>query len=357
MTKRAFGRISRSLLGLFLAGTILGMVMMVLAAWWRPYRRYDGIEKFVVIPRGASSLEIARQLEREGVIRHWAWFLGYVRLVRHSRPLLAGEYRFDRALSIPEVADKLIRGLVYYHEVTIPEGYSSFEIAALLEQKGLANAAAFQTAASQKQLIADLVPDTPSLEGFLFPDTYRFSRSSTVEDIVQTFVNRFREVYHQGIEEEMKQTSLNLKQIVTLASLIEKETGIDEERELISSVFHNRLAKRIPLQCDPTVIYSARLRGIFRDQIYRADLEARSPYNTYLNPGLPPGPIANPGLQSILAAMKPAVTKYLYFVSNNQGQHVFSATLDEHNRAVTSYRHELNKASRRQRGRTQGTRS
>jgi UPF0755 protein len=357
MTRRAFGRISRSLLGLVFAGTVLGMVLIVLAFWWSPYRRYDGLEKFVVIPRGASSLGIARQLEREGVIRHWAWFLGYVKLVRHSRPLLAGEYRFDRSLSISQVADKLIRGLVYYHEITVPEGYSSFEIAALLEQKGLASSAAFQTAASQKQLIADLVPDAPGLEGFLFPDTYRFSRSSTVEDIVQTLVNRFREVYHQGIEEEMKQTSLNLKQVVTLASLIEKETGIDEERGLIASVFHNRLAKRIPLQCDPTVIYSARLRGIFRDQIYQTDLDARSPYNTYLNPGLPPGPIANPSLRSILAAVKPTVTNYLYFVSNNQGRHVFSATLDEHNRAVASYRHELNKAAKGEQGRAKGNRS
>jgi UPF0755 protein len=324
---------------------IAGIALTTIVMWFKPYKDYSDNEKFVLIPRGATTSEIAGQLEREGIIRHRVWFLGYMRVVQKSRPLQAGEYRFDEPISVAQVSHKLIYGLVFYHQITVPEGYSQFEILELLQQEGFANPATFRFAMAQTQLVSDLAPSLKDLEGFLFPDTYRFTRGANASEIVRTMVDRFRQVYYQELESAIKQSSLNLRQVITLASLIEKETAIDEERELVSAVFHNRLAKRIPLQCDPTVIYAARLKGNFRGEIYQSDLESKSPYNTYQNVGLPPGPIANPGVPSIKAALNPAKVNYLYFVSNNQGGHVFSATLDEHNRAVAVYRNGMRPGS------------
>jgi UPF0755 protein len=178
------------------------------------------------------------------------------------------------------------------------------------------------------------------LEGFLFPDTYRLARGTTADEIVGMMVDRFREVYTQSLEAETKQSRLSFSELLTMASLIEKETGVDAERELISAVFHNRLKRR--MQCDPTVIYAARLRGKYRGTIFQSDLNFDSPYNTYRRLGLPPGPIANPGKRSIEAAIKPAKVDYLYFVANHQGGHTFSSTLEDHQRAVAAYRKGLN---------------
>ncbi len=333
------------LLSLGIAGT-LGYL------WRIPYKNFSEAEKFLLIPRGTSSLEISHQLEEEGIVRHWALFLGYVKVCRISRPLQAGEYRFEKALSIRQVADRLIRGLVYYREVTIPEGYSVFEIADLLVQKKLASPESFREAASDVRLIADLVPEARNLEGFLFPDTYRFARGVSAGEMVQQMVNRFRQMYSSFLRSEVEQSSMSLNQVITLASLIEKETGVEDERPLVSSVFHNRLKLHIPLQCDPTVIYAAKLHGTFHQEILPNDLDIPSPYNTYLHPGLPPGPIANPGLWSVEAALKPASSNYLYFVSNNQGGHVFSTTLEQHSRAVAVYRRDLKKTVQRKQGRS-----
>jgi UPF0755 protein len=310
--------------------------------WSRPYSAAQRAEKFVVIPHGTSSYEAARLLEREGVVRHWAVFLAYLKLAKPRSPLQAGEYRFAEPLSVIQVADKLIRGLVYYHEFTVPEGYSLFEIGALLEQKGFARAADLLAAAGRVDLIADLTQNAKNLEGFLFPDTYRLARGTTADDIAQMMVRRFRAVY-VALEPRPRESSLNLQQAVTLASLIEKETRVDSERELISAVFQNRLKKRMLLQCDPTVIYAAQLKGNYRGKIFQSDLESTSPYNTYRHPGLPPGPISNPGKRSLEAALSPAQSDYLYFVADNRGGHVFSKTLAEHQRAVSAYRKGLAK--------------
>ena len=338
---------SRPLRLLILLLLLVGSAGAVVVAWFRPYKNYPEGEKFVLIARGTRSPDIAQQLEREGIVSHRALFLAYLKTIRRSSLLQAGEYRFDKALTIPQVADRMIRGLVYYHEVTIPEGFSLFDIAELLEQKGFATRKDFLAAASRVDLIADLAPTVNNLEGFLFPDTYRLTRGATADEIVHSMVERFRQIYGGNLGSEVKQSSLSLKEAVTLASLIEKETGVDEERELVSAVFHNRQKKQIPLQCDPTVIYAAKLKGHFKGEIYQSDLGLNSPYNTYRFPGLPPGPIANPGLKSLAAALKPAKVDYLYFVSNNSGGHVFSTTLDQHNRAVAAYRNGLRLGSKR----------
>jgi UPF0755 protein len=322
---------------LFLFVLLVGAAVALLFLWSRPYSVAPGVEKFVVIPHGMSSYETAHVLEREGIVRHWALFLGYLKLAKPRSPLQAGEYRFVEPLSIIQVADKLIRGLIYYHEFTVPEGYSLFEIGALLEQKGFARAADLLAAAGRADLVADLSQSARNLEGFLFPDTYRLARGTTADEIARIMVRRFREVY-AAFQPLLSQSPLNLHQVVTLASLIEKETSVDAERELISAVFQNRLKKGMLLQCDPTVIYAAQLKGNYRGTIFQSDLESNSPYNTYRHPGLPPGPIANPGKRSLEAALRPAQSDYLYFVADNRGGHVFSRTLAEHQRAVAAYR-------------------
>ena len=325
---------------LFLLVLLAGAVVALRFLWSRPYSAVPGAEKFVVIPRGTSSYETARLLEREGVVRHWAVFLAYLRLAKPRSPLQAGEYRFAEPLSVVQVADKLIHGLIYYHEFTVPEGYSLFEIGTLLEQKGFARAADLLAAAGRADLVADLSQNARNLEGFLFPDTYRLARGTTADEIARIMVRRFREVY-AALQPLLPQSPLNLQQVVTLASLIEKETSVDAERELISAVFQNRLKKGMLLQCDPTVIYAAQLKGNYRGTIFQSDLESNSPYNTYRHPGLPPGPIANPGKRSLEAALSPAQSDYLYFVADNRGGHVFSRTLAEHQRAVSAYRQGL----------------
>jgi UPF0755 protein len=330
---------------LLLLVILAGAVVVLRILWSRPYPAVPAAEKFLVIPHGTSSYQTARLLEREGVVRHWAAFFAYLKLAKPRSPLQAGEYRFAEPLSVIQVAGKLIRGLVFYHEFTVPEGYSRFEIGALLEQKGFARAADLVAAADRADLIADLSQKATNLEGFLFPDTYRLARGTTADEIAQMMVRRFREVY-AALEPYRVASSLDLQQAVTLASLIEKETGADSERELISAVFYNRLKKRMLLQCDPTVIYAAQLNGNYRGKIYQSDLESKSPYNTYRHPGLPPGPIANPGKRSLEAAFNPAKSDHLYFVADNRGGHVFSKTLAEHQRAVSAYRKGLAKIER-----------
>jgi UPF0755 protein len=335
---------------------LLAPLAAVLVIWSHPYKNYSEDKKIILIPRGTSSMQLAKRLEVEGIVLHRTLFIAYLKTLKRSDHLQAGEYRFQGPLTIPQVADKIIRGLVYYHEVTIPEGFSFFEISDLLEQKGFATREEFRSAFTSSDLAADLVPSLKNLEGFLFPDTYRLTRGETSGEIVQTMIERFRQIYHTHLESNLQRSSMSLRQLVTLASLIEKETAVDEERALVSAVFHNRLERGIPLQCDPTIIYAAKLTGSFKGEIYQSDLLLDSPYNTYKHTGLPPGPIANPGLRSLEAALNPAAVDYLYFVkSNNGGRHVFSKTLDEHNRAVAAYRHsiqlEMKKAPESRQGR------
>jgi len=290
-------------------------------------------ETFIDIAPGTSTESIAAQLERSGVIRsRYGFYL--LRLTRGGR-LQAGEYRFDRKLPMPDVYQRILRGDVYTRALTIPEGFNIFDIAQAVEAAGFGSRDAFLAAERQHtELIAAWTDGPPpaSLEGYLFPDTYQFSRHATPLQILSAMVRRF----HQ----ETAQLGLinNVPQTVIMASLIEKEVRQDAERPLVAGVFVNRLAKGIPLATDPTVIYAALLENRWRGTIYASDLQSQSPYNTYKHAGLPPGPIANPGVAALRAAMRPARTDYLYFVSDAAGHTRFSATLQEHAQQVQSYR-------------------
>ena len=299
---------------------------------------------FVDILPGTPSARIAAQLEQQGIIRSKWVFLG-LRLVRGGT-LKAGEYRFDHPMPMTEVWEKIRRGEIYTVEVTIPEGANIFDIGARLQAAGLGAKDAFVKAARQDaSLIKDLDPQAPSLEGYLFPDTYRFAPHTDPQEMMITMVKRFRAATVRiGLTADIHRT-------VTLASLVEKETPINAERPLVASVFENRLAKNMPLMTDPSVIYAALLDGRYRGTIYESDLQANSAYNTYRHEGLPPGPICNPGLKSLEAAMHPATTDYLYFVAASadpSGKSRFSATIEEHAKDVQAYRRAVRQAGQPQ---------
>ena len=292
-------------------------------------------ETFVDIVPGTGTQAIAQQLEQSGVIRHRYGF----DLLRKFRggTLKAGEYRFDHPVPMIEVYDRIVRGDVYTRALTIPEGYNIFDIAQAVEAAGLGSRDVFLAAARQHtELIAGWAPGAAppdSLEGFLFPDTYRFSRHATPVQMLTAMVHRFGQVAGQlGLTHDVART-------VTMASLIEKEVREDSERPLVASVFVNRLAQGMPLATDPTVIYAALLENRWRGTIYESDLQSPSLYNTYRHTGLPPGPIANPGSAALKAAISPAKTDYLYFVSDAAGHSRFSTTLKEHAEKVQVYRH------------------
>jgi UPF0755 protein len=300
-------------------------------------------ETYVELAPGATSLRMGAQLEEAGIVRsRYAFFL--MRWWKRGT-LHPGEYRFDHPAAVAEVYARILRGDVSSKTVTIPEGSSIYEIASRLEQAGLGTRQEFLFAATrQTGLIADLDPDARSLEGYLFPDTYRFARRATPTQICATMVHRFRTVAAQlGLKG-------NVHRLVTMASLIERETAVASERPLVASVFENRLAKKMPLMTDPAVIYGLEVEGRWRGGIYASDLKYDTPYNTYLHPGLPPGPVANPGLQSLRAALEPAQSNYLYFVAagaDPQGHSRFAATLEEHNHNVAGYRRAMKKAGER----------
>ena len=297
-------------------------------------------ETFVDILPGTPGTRIAAELKKDGIIRSQSVFIA----LREWRggTLKAGEYRFDHPARMSEVYDRIHRGDVYTVAVTIPEGSSLFDIAAKVEADGLGSKAAFLAAAKRDvTLVTDLDAQATSVEGYLFPDTYRFPRHTDPQEMMAVMVKRFRQAT-QGIG-----LTTDYHRMVTMASLVEKETPIDAERPLVASVFENRLDKNMPLMTDPSVIYAALLDGRYRGTIYASDLQADSAYNTYRRAGLPPGPICNPGIKSLQAAMHPAQTDYLYFVAasaNPSGQSKFSATLEEHAKDVEAYRRAVRNA-------------
>ena len=328
--------------GVWLAALLVLLLSAGAAAWllYTPFGPES--ESFVEVAPGSSTLRIGRQLESAGVVRSQYAF-DLLRWVKRGT-LRAGEYRFDQPARPAEVYARIVRGDVFTRTVTVPEGASIFEIAVRLQQAGFDADGFLNAAMRQTRLVADLDPSAGSLEGYLFPDTYYFARKATPAQIAAAMVRRFRAVAAQlGLKE-------NVHTVVTMASLIERETAVDAERPLVASVFENRLAKKMPLMTDPALIYGLELEGRWRGAIYQSDLRSNTPYNTYLRAGLPPGPVANPGLRSLRAAMEPAKTDYLYFVAagaNAQGRSRFSRTLDEHNRNVAGYRHALKKAGGR----------
>ena len=333
--RRKSGRKKGSGVGSFLLGLFLLALLAGGAAAWLVLTPYGPqSETFVNVAPGSSVAAIGRKLEAAGVVRS-RYAFDVLRWIRRGK-LQAGVYEFDHAAPVTEVYARIARGDVVTKALTVPEGANIFDIAVRVEQAGLGTRQDFMAAAaSQTELIADLDPGAKSLEGFLFPDTYRFPPTVTAVQMVTAMVKRFRVAAGQlGLKE-------NVRQVVTMASLVERETAVDAERPLVASVFQNRLAKNMPLNTDPSVIYGLELEGKWRGAIYESDLTRDTPYNTYLHAGLPPGPVANPGLPSLRAAMDPAQTNYLYFVAEGtdaQGHSLFSETLDEHNRNVAEYR-------------------
>jgi len=310
--------------------------LWILADGVRPYFRAS--EPLLMdIERGAGTREIAQRLEAAGVIRSRITFL-VLHYIRPGNTLKAGEYSFDGPASPLQVLDKLISGDVSYEVLVVPEGYNRLEIADVVEEMGFASRDDFLWASEEVSLIADLDPLAKNLEGYLFPDTYHFPRHARPAQIVRAMVARFREVY---AELNPSESGRSTHDVVTMASLVEKETSLDSERPVVAAVFYNRLGRGIALQCDPTVIYALMLENQYDGRILLSHLEHPSPYNTYLHRGLPPGPIANPGRASLAAALRPEQSDYLYFVANVEGGHTFSRTLAEHNVAVSAYRQDL----------------
>lgn len=327
----------RRLIFLLVLGSIVWATYVVLAPTG-PDR-----ETFVEILPGTPTMQIAAELKQQGLIRSKYAFEA-TRLAKGGT-LKAGEYRFDHPVKMSEVYDRLERGDVYTLSVTIPEGSNLFDVAQRIESAKLGTKEKFLAGARiDVYLIADLDPGATTLEGYLFPDTYHFARRATTGQMLTAMVKRFRQAADElGLR-------ANYHHVVTVASLVERETPVDAERPLVASVFENRLAKEMPLATDPSVIYAALLDGRYRGTIYASDLQADSPYNTYRFAGLPPGPICNPGMASLKAAMNPAQTDYLYFVAasaNPSGKSRFSTTLEEHARNVQEYRKSLREAGSR----------
>ncbi len=298
-------------------------------------------ERQVVVPRGSRLPEVVAALRAGGVLRHPLTFRALVHMTFTGRRLRYGEYTFSRPPSTYEVWRKVVRGDVVTYKVTVPPGANLYDVAVLLKEHALAEPEAFLAAATSPAELKRLGIPGDSAEGFLFPETYTIVKHVTPEEILEDMVRMFRKRFTPEMERKAKESGLSLHQVVTIASIIEKETGVDGEKPLVSAVIRRRLALGMPLQMDPTVIYGVKR---FDGTVTRQDLRTPGPYNTYINRGLPPGPIANPGMPALEAALSPADADYLYFVSRNDGSHTFSRTLEEHNRAVEAFRRAARKA-------------
>lgn len=323
---------------------LLLLVLLLAAAVYVQYRRvhepfrgYPAAEQFVEIPPGAGSARIGQRLVEAGVIRDETTYRTAVWISNAARRLKAGEYRFDRPMTPLEVIGKIARGDVFAIALTFPEGLTIGEMAQIFASNGLGSAADFTKAAKDPAPIRPLDRTAADLEGYLFPETYRVPRRSDASSLVGQMVAQFLRAFTPELRAAAAARGLSARQAVTLASIVEKETGKTEERPLIAAVYSNRLKVGMPLQCDPTVIYALRRAGRYSGNLSRDDLSFDSPYNTYRYVGLPPGPIASPGRASFDAVAHPADSDFLYFVSRNDGSHEFARTLDDHNRNVQKY--------------------
>jgi UPF0755 protein len=315
------------------------------AAWaaWRiftPHQGYPEAEKTVVVPAGTDARRILDQLEAAGVLADATLARAYLVYVLQDPPLRAGEYRFSGRLSAPAVLDKLVRGEVVTHGVTLVEGLTLEETAQALSDAGFGARDALVAAMRDPAPIADLDSKASDLEGYLFPDTYAFARGTAEREIVATLVRTFRERFAKEVKPRLPGNAPNLRELVTLASIVEEEAKLEDERATIAAVYRNRLRIGMPLYADPTIIFALKRRGTWDGNLRRPDLDLDDPYNTYRRAGLPPGPICSPGLRSLQAAAAPADVPYLYFVGRNDGSHVFAETLAEHNRNVEQWQRE-----------------
>jgi UPF0755 protein len=295
----------------------------------------DGLTKIVDIPPGSTTRHISSILYEEGLISNPTFFEALVTVTMNSKRLQAGEYELSARMNMWTVLTILASGRSLKHRFTVPEGFTVSQVASLLEESGLADRESFLRLATDGAFLESIGLRESSAEGYLFPDTYIITRNMGEENIIKMMYRRFDEALAPELREEIERSGLKLHEILTLASIIEKETGYPPERELISAVFRNRLKKKMRLESDPTILYA--IGDIDKNRILTKDKLYDSPYNTYLYRGLPPGPISNPGLDSILAAIRPAPVDYLYFVSRNNGTHYFSSDYRDHYRAVTRY--------------------
>ncbi len=312
-----------------------GVIVYIALQLNTPYASFNR-ETFVDIPKGTGTRQMAELLQNAGVIRS-SWAFLVARAIRRGQTLEAGEYRFAQPASTLDVFDRIARGDIFYYDLVVPEGKNMFDIGAAVEHLGLFPAAQFLAVARDPTPIRDLDPQAPTLEGYLFPNTYRLNRQTTPARLCLLMTGKFREVW-RGL-----QTDSPVHRTVTLASLVEKEGKLPEERPIIASVFARRLSIGMKLDCDPTTIYAALLAGSYDGAIHKSDLASDSPYNTYQHVGLPPGPIANPGAASIRAVLQPSETDYLYFVAraDGSGGHNFSSTLVAHEANIAKYRRAL----------------
>jgi UPF0755 protein len=324
------------------AGLLAGLALVMAAAWGyllvaRPYKGYAGAETFVEIVPGSNPQRMGRALADAGVVANPTAFRIAVWLEGAGRRLQAGEYRFDAPLTPRAVVDRIVRGDVFLRPVTFREGLTIRQMAVIFEERELGSQAEFVAAASKPAAIRGMDPRATDLEGYLFPDTYTLPRRTTADDLVGRMVSRFEKALTPETRQRAAARGLSVRELVTLASLVEKETARAEERPLVAAVYANRMKVGMGMQCDPTVIYALERAGRYTGNLTREDLQFDSPYNTYRYAGLPPGPIAAPGQASLEAAASPADVPYLYFVSRNDGSHAFAATLDEHNRNVQQF--------------------
>jgi UPF0755 protein len=329
----------KKLLG-FLGLLLIGAGAAAGVMYWRinqPYRGYQGTEQFVELPQGTGSVAIGERLVAAGVVRDTPTFRAALWMSHQGRHLKAGEYRFDRAMTPFEIIDKIARGDVFVISVTFPEGLTFAEMAKIFESHGLGTAESFVKAARDPAPIHEIDPAARDLEGYLFPETYALPRHTDAARLTRMMVARFEKVFTPELRQAAAARTLTVRQAVTLASIVEKETAKAEERPLVAAVYTTRLRIGMPMQCDPTVIYGLVKAGRYDGNIHKVDLSFDSPYNTYRYPGLPPGPIASPGRASLEAAVHPAAADYLYFVSRNDGTHEFARTLEEHNRNVQKF--------------------
>ena len=337
----------------FLLLFVLLLASSAVGLWWlftginTPYKGFSAPQQFVEIPQGASNHAIANRLVDAGVVRDHLTFRATIALTGESRKLKAGEYRFDRPMAPAEVIDKIARGDVYVIPLTFPEGLNIAEMSKLFEAHGFGTAASFREAARDVKQIHDLDPAATDLEGYLFPATYALPRKADAAKLVHQMVAQFLRALTPDMRAEIAARHETVRSVVTLASIVEKETAKADERPLVAAVYGNRLRVGMLLQCDPTVIYALEKRGHYDGNIHKTDLQIDSPYNTYRVAGLPPGPIASPGRASLAAAVNPADADFLYFVSRNDGSHEFAKTLADHNRNVQKYQVQFFREKRR----------
>jgi len=330
------------LLKLIKTGLVLAIIFLFLGFVWlaiglAPPRSLPSEKVIFEVEKGMGIGATAQALKEKGLIRARLPFVISYRLFFYPQKIKAGEYAFSSPLRPKEILNTMVKGRVYLHAVTIPEGLTGQEIAPLLAPLLSDGKSGFEAAFQDTAAIASLDPLAKNLEGYLFPETYSLARGISGRDATDAMISQFRSVFDETRQSRAKALGMTAREIVILASLVEKESAVAEEKRLISAVFHNRLRLGMKLDCDPTIIYALKQEGKYQDRLRKKDMSLDSPYNTYLHTGLPPGPICNPGLEAIDAALSPAPENFLYFVAKDDGSHYFSRTFAEHQNAVRRY--------------------